>query len=351
MKLQKARNLLSRLKADALLITSFKNRYYLSGFSGSAGYLLITADRAVLITDGRYTVQAKKEAENFELIDGAETDYSLAMPILKNARSVIFEDDELTVSSWNRLKKTYPDTEFIPGAADINNLRRAKTQDELKKIKAALSIADAAFSHIAKFIKRGMTENEVAAEIEYFMRKNGAAKTSFDTICASGAMSALPHHQASGKPLCEGDFLVMDYGCVFEGYCSDITRTVVIGKASSRHREIYETVLKAQLAAEKNLRAGLAARDADKAARDIIENAGFGKNFSHSLGHGVGIEIHELPNLSPKSPLTLSHGDVVTIEPGIYIEGFGGVRIEDMAYISENGAEILTSSPKELLEL
>ena len=238
-----------------MLITSFKNRYYLSGFSGSAGYLLITADRAVLITDGRYTVQAKKEAENFELIDGAETDYSLAMPILKNARIVIFEDDELTVSSWNRLKKTYPDTEFIPGAADINNLRRAKTQDELKKIKAALSIADAAFSHIARFIKRGMTENEIAAEIEYFMRKNGAAKTSFDTICASGAMSALPHHQASGKPLCEGDFLVMDYGCVFEGYCSDITRTVVIGKASSRHREIYETVLKAQLAAEKNLHA------------------------------------------------------------------------------------------------
>ena len=196
-----------------------------------------------------------------------------------------------------------------------------------------------------------MTEKEVAAEIEYFMKKNKAEGTSFDTIVAFSENSALPHAQPTDRKLKDGDIVLMDYGCMYEGYCSDMTRTVFMGKANDELKKIYDTVLKAQITAEEKMKAGLKCCEIDKIARDIIENAGYKNCFNHSLGHGVGLEIHEFPNLSPKSESVLEKNNVVTVEPGIYEEGLGGVRIEDMVLVTENGIENLTNSPKGLIQI
>lgn len=351
--LDKSRKIINETGADALLITSHENRFYISGFYGTAGYLLITKDNAYLVTDSRYTLQAKEQAKDFEVITKAETDFSpIAETVSKeNIKSIAFEDTKISVFTFSALKKALPKTELLPCGEKLTQLRRTKSADEVKKIKASLSLAEGAFLNILPKLHEGMNECEIAAEIENFMRRGGALKPSFDTICASGIFSAMPHHTASDKPLRNGDFLVMDYGCILDGYCSDITRTVIIGKAGERQREIYDTVLKAQAEAEKAIAPGRRAADIDKAARDEIDAAGFGKYFTHSLGHGVGIEIHELPNLSPRSEAVLTEGDIVTVEPGIYIDGLGGVRIEDMAYIGDTEAEILTTLPRELIEI
>ncbi|MBO4896995.1 MAG: aminopeptidase P family protein [Clostridia bacterium] len=349
--LDKARKLINKTGADALLVTSHENRFYLSGFYGTAGYLLITKESAYLITDSRYTLQAKEQAKDFHVITKAETDFSPIAETAENIKSLLYEDTRMSVFTFSALKDALPKTELLPCGEKISHLRRSKTPAEVKKIKAALSLAESAFLYVLPKLHEGMKECEAAAEIENFMRRGGALKPSFDTICASGMFSAMPHHTASDKEIQKGDFLVMDYGCILDGYCSDITRTVVIGKADARQKEIYETVLKAQAKAEKEIAPDKRAADIDKTARDLIDSAGYGKNFTHSLGHGVGIEIHEFPNLSPKSEAVLGEGDIVTIEPGIYIEDFGGVRIEDMAYIGENRAEILTTLTKELIEI
>ena len=349
----KAKGLLDKLNTDALLVASPENRLYISGFYGTAGYLLITKDSAYLVTDSRYTLQAAAQAKDFEVITKAETDFSpIAETVSKeNIKSIAFEDTKMSVFTFSALKEVLPKTELLPCGEKISHLRRAKSPAEVKKIKAALSLAEGAFLNILPKLHEGIKECEVAAEIENFMRRGGALKPSFDTICASGIHSAMPHHTASDKELQKGDFLVMDYGCILDGYCSDLTRTVVIGKADARQKEIYETALKAQAKAEKEIAKDKRAADIDKAARDLIDKAGYGKYFTHSLGHGVGIEIHESPTLSPKSEAVLGEGDIVTVEPGIYIEGFGGVRIEDMAYIADAGAEILTTLSRELIEI
>ena len=351
--IEKVRELLEKLNTDAALVTSDANRFYLSGFYGTAGYLLITKQSAYLITDSRYTSQAAIQAKDFEVICKAETDFSpvFAAAERENIKSIAYEDTEISVYLFSVLKKALPDTEFLPLGQQLSELRRFKSTDEVKKIKAALHLAESAFTHVLSKLHVGMKECEAAAEIENYMRRGGALKPSFDTICASGAYSAMPHHTASDKPLKKGDFLVMDYGCVLDGYCSDITRTVVIGKASERQREVYSAVLGAQREAERFIAPGKLAADIDKTARNVIAAAGFGKHFTHSLGHGVGIKIHESPTLSPSSKATLKAGDIVTIEPGIYIDGFGGVRIEDMAYIGNADAEILTTLPRELIEI
>ena len=351
--IKKVRKLLEKLNTDAALVTSDSNRLYLSGFYGTAGYLLITKQSAYLITDSRYTLQATAQAKDFEIICKAETDFSPVSAAAKreNIKSVAYEDTEISVYLFSVLKEVLPHTEFLPLGQQLSALRRFKTADEVKKIKASLALAESAFTHVLPKLHEGMKECEVAAEIENYMWCGGALKTSFDTICASGAYSAMPHHTASDKPLFTGDFLVMDYGCILDGYCSDITRTVVIGRASDRQREIYAAVLRAQRKAEQFVAPGKLAADIDKTARDVIAAAGFGNCFTHSLGHGVGLKIHESPTLSPSSKATLKEGDTVTIEPGIYIDGFGGVRIEDMAYIGDSGAEILTTLPRELIEV
>lgn len=350
-RIEKLRTLMEGEGVGGAVITSYQNRFYLSGFSGTAGYLIITKNGLYIVTDSRYTIQAKTEAKGFTLITAPETDYSKISEVAEkeNLKSLFFEDESLSVSEYNNLKKCLRGIELVPIGDSITRQRAVKDSEEIKRIREAVRLADEAFSYTVSRICAGMKETEVAAIIEGYMRKNGAQKTSFETIAAAGERSAMPHRTATGMPIKNGDFLVMDYGCVLEGYCSDITRTVVVGAPSERQKEIYDIVLKAQLMGEMALMPGAKCAAVDKSARDHIAAAGYGGFFTHSLGHGVGIDVHEEPRLSQKSPACLGAGNVVTIEPGIYIENFGGVRIEDMALITEKGAEILTASSRELI--
>ena len=237
----------------------------------------------------------------------------------------------------------------MPGQKKISSLRQKKDAEEIAKIRAAEALGDAAFSYILDKIRPGVSEIEIALELEFFMRKNGASGLSFETIAASGVRSAMPHGTASEKMIEKGDFLTLDFGCVLDGYCSDMTRTVVIGAPDLRQKEIYETVLLAQETALSKIEPGVACAEIDRAAREVIQNAGYGDCFGHALGHSVGIEIHEKPVFSPKSKDILEEGHVITVEPGIYLENFGGVRIEDVVAVCGKKAENLTKSPKNFI--
>ena len=348
----KFRALMKGAGIRAALITSHENRFYLSGFLSSAGALLITENSLLLFTDSRYTIQAKQQAPLFSVTTCSHDMYALigAQLAKEKIKSVWFEDEALSVAEFSAIKKQIK-TDFVPMGNVLYKMRALKYRYEAEKIAEAARLADAAFSHVLSFIKKGVSENEVAAQLEGFMRRHGATKPSFDTICASGLRSAMPHGTATDKVIEKGDFVTMDFGCVLDGYCSDITRTVVVGRASARQKEIYNTVLYAQEKAVQAVMPNMEGRALDAVARDVITQFGYGENFGHSLGHGVGIEVHEKPNVSPSTPDIMVPGSVITIEPGIYVEGFGGVRIEDMVYVTEDGYRVLTSSPKKLIEL
>lgn len=329
---------------EAVFITSYPNIFYYSGFKSEDGALIITKDSSILLTDSRYTIQAKIQSPSYEVCDISNTE-----SIIKSLKQEILciEEDFVTVSQFSRLQGY--GKKLKPFSKTIKSPRRVKDKEEILKISKAEELGDEAFSYVLDFIKPGKSEKEIAIELEFFMKKNGAEKLSFDTICASGVRSAMPHGVASDKIIENGDFLTLDFGCVLDGYCSDMTRTVVIGKSSQRHKEIYEIVLKAQETALGILKAGISGKEADEAARNIIESYGYKDNFGHGTGHSVGVEIHELPSLSPKSEDILEIGNVVSVEPGIYIEGFGGVRIEDLVQIGDKNALNLTKSQKDLL--
>lgn len=347
------RNLQNSLqKGEAFLVSSPENRRYLTGFSSSDGYLLVTADKAVFMTDSRYIEAAEKTVKGCSDIVRLDS-LSVQLPsyIKKlGVMSLMTESTRLTVEEFNRIAKI-AECSVIAEKADekINSLRRKKSEEEKNCILKAQAIAEKAFEHILGFISTDKTEKDIALELDFFMLKNGAEALSFETIAVSGANSSMPHGVPSEKKIEIGDFITMDYGAVVNGYHSDMTRTVAVGSVSTKQAEIYETVLKAQLASLATLKNGVSGFDADKAARDIISDAGYGEFFGHGTGHGVGIEIHEAPRLSFKTDSVLAEGDVVTVEPGIYLPGEFGVRIEDMAYITANGYENLTKSPKNLI--
>ena len=335
---------------EAALISGYPNIFYYSGFTSGDAYLIISHEHKMLITDSRYIIQAKEQSPDFEIID-IKTGFENIFKRLTETR-IGYEEDKMTVGEYKKLwRKLGGHQDFLRLQTTINEPRRIKDADEIKKIAEAEKIGDMAFEHVLPMIKAGVTEQEIALELEFFMKKQGASALSFDTIAASGVRSAMPHGAASGKALENGDFLTLDFGCVFEGYCSDMTRTVVIGKASERQKEIYGVVLSAQKAAIDAVEAGKSCDAVDAAAREIITDAGYGDNFGHGLGHSVGIEIHEMPSFSPKCRDTLENGHVITVEPGIYIEGFGGVRIEDLIAVEDGKARNLTFSPKEMIEL
>ncbi len=333
---------------DGVLITSPHNMQYFSGFSGGEGALLITEKSQVLFTDSRYLEQAEKEAESFEVKEWkSRQDLYNQTDDLK---CVAYEDDFMTVMAFEKLKENTK-AEYIGMGEEINKLRMIKEPWEIEKIAAAEEIGDKAFSHILSYIKEGVSEIELAAEIEYFMKKQGAEKVSFDTIAISGKKTSMPHGKPNGRKIENGDFITLDFGCVYDGYCSDMTRTVVLGRANDRQKEIYSIAYKAQAEGLGAIKRGVRCCHADKAARAVIENAGYGQYFGHSLGHGVGLLIHELPNLSPKSDTILEDNMVVSCEPGIYIPGFGGVRIEDLVCVAGDKCRILSKSPKNLIEI
>ena len=350
-------NALKRDVGCSILVQSPKNRRYLSGFNSSDGTLLIS-DKAYLLLDFRYAEAARIKQKNgvipqeIEIICPDKSPMDIVMDILNRngEKKLAFEESYVTYGAYEALQKKLSGIELVPVGNAIQKLRSIKSAHELEKIKAAQSITDAAFSHILNFINPNRTELEVAAEIDCFFRRNGAF-TAFDTICVSGAKSSLPHGVPEDIKLTENGFLTMDFGACLDGYCSDMTRTVVVGKADEKMKEVYSTVLTAQKAVLKSLCGGLDGKTVDGIARDIIYNAGYKGCFGHSLGHSLGLDIHESPNFSPSNPFSVPAGCVVSVEPGIYIEGLYGVRIEDIVYLTNDGHINLTKSPKELIEL
>ncbi|WP_239254153.1 M24 family metallopeptidase [Listeria ilorinensis] len=352
-KLANIQKAISEKNLEAVLVTSEYNRRYVSGFTGTSGVALLTPEKAYFITDFRYTEQAAKQAIGYEIVQHTGPIFETVEELLKQngVRQLAFEADYVTVSAFQGMESTFS-ASLEPLKGFFEGMRQIKSADEMKAIRTACEIADQAFDHILGFIKVGITELEVSNELEFFMRKQGATSSSFDTIVASGLRSALPHGVASDKKIEQGDFVTMDYGCYYNGYCSDMTRTISIGEPSNpKLKEIYQITLDAQLKVIDALKPGMSGIEADKIARDHIASFGYGDAFGHSLGHGIGLEIHEGPNLSMKSPQKLVPGNVVTDEPGIYLPGIGGVRIEDDLLITETGNEVLIHSPKELILL
>lgn len=351
------KSIFEELQLSALVITDPYNMRHVSGFRGGEGILYISETQKVLITDSRYTEQAQKESD-FTVIEektAHKREVILSECMEKETSEGEFrmgyEDQSLLCSQFDKLKAALKVDTWVPLGGRVDALRRIKTKEELEYLAKAEAIGDKAFAKILTILKPGMTELEVAAELEYQMKKEGAENTSFDTIIASGLNSSMPHAIPGEKKLEAGDFVTMDFGCKYKGYCSDMTRTVVLGKASEKQKEIYNIVLKAQLAALDALKAGVTGKSVDKVARDIITEAGYGQYFGHGLGHSVGLFIHEDPRLAPTDDTVLQAGMIETVEPGIYVPGFGGVRIEDMAVVTEDGCINFASSPKELIEV
>lgn len=337
---------LSEKGLDAMLVSKPENIRYLTGYTGDTGLLVLTGEERYLLTDFRYVEQARQTAKGCHVVTVSGSGMAEAQELCSG--QVGFEGDYLRWNQGEALKKAFPDAMNVSGW--IEEVRAIKTPDELEIIKKASALAQDAFWKTLEIIHPGMTEREVAAELEYQMKRLGADKTSFATITVAGKNTSLVHGEPGDNPLQSGDFLLMDFGCVYQGYCSDMTRTVGIGRISEKQQEIYQIVKRAQQTALERIQPGMGCADADALARDVIAKAGYGAQFGHSLGHGVGLEIHEQPNLSPKSKMILRPGMAVTVEPGIYLEGEFGVRIEDLIVITEDGYENLCKdSPKELL--
>jgi Xaa-Pro aminopeptidase len=342
---------LNNQKIDGLLVFKPQNRLYLSGFTGSSAVLFITEKHQFLITDFRYIEQAQKQCPEFTIVDFKGTLFDTIKTVVEKtgAKNIGFERDFLTYIQYEVLTKQLSFATLIPTKDIVETLRVIKDQSEILKLNKAVEIADAAYKHILTYIKPGMTEIQVALELEFTMRRQGAEKAAFDIILASGQRSSLPHGVASEKVIEAGDSVTMDFGAVYQGYHSDMTRTIFIGEVTDKQREIYNIVLEAQLTGIKAIAPGKKGKEVDAAARDLIAAKGYGDNFGHGLGHGVGLEIHENPRLSLNSEDNLVSGMAVTVEPGIYLPGWGGVRIEDTTIITAAGCQVLNKTSKELI--
>lgn len=351
-KLQKLRALMEKKDLDAFIVTSAQNRRYISGFTGSAGLLIITKSKQLFITDFRYIEQATEQAPDFEIIEHKQSiiQEAAAQLLKESAQRVGFEHEDVTFALYQQFQNAVH-ADLVPASGLIEELRLIKSETELAIMKTAAEIADAAYTHILTFVKPGMKEIEVSNELEFFMRKQGATQSSFDTIVASGYRSALPHGVASDKEIQKGELVTLDYGALYNGYCSDITRTFAVGEISDNLREIYDIVLEANLRGVAGVKPGITGKEADALTRDYITEKGYGQYFGHSTGHGLGMDVHESPALSFRSDTVLKPGMVVTVEPGIYIPEVGGCRIEDDLVLTADGSERLTVSTKDLITL
>lgn len=337
---------------SAAVILSESNRLYLTGFSSSDGAVFVTPSEKYLVVDFRYYEMARSKVKGFKVILAQRGILSEVKKIseTENIKRLVFEDDYLTVSHDKAIKKLFDKFEILYFEDLLKLLRAEKTPEEIEKIKVSQRLTDEAFSHLLNLLSPNMTENDVASEIEYYFKKNGA-ETAFKTIAVSGANSSLPHGVPSDKKLALNSFLTLDFGAKLDGYASDMTRTVVIGKATPEMKEIYDIVLAAQLNALDAVKAGKTGSEIDAAARDLISLKGYGDCFGHSTGHGLGIDVHEYPSFSPKFDFSIPENSVMSVEPGIYIEGKFGVRIEDIVVVKREKCEILTLSDKNLIEI
>lgn len=352
--IQRVRKAMAERGIAAMLLSEIGGVQWASGFSGTAGWVLLTQDAGVFVTDSRYTIQAGEEVSELPVATFASP-VEAASFLGEQAASLGiarlgFESDSVTVATFEKWRTAFVGVELVPVAEFIAPLRMVKTQSEIARIRHACAAADACFDNVRRMIQPGVREFDIGLDIEFFFRRQGL-EVAFPVIAISGPNTARPHGHPGERLLERGDFVTLDFGAGFEGYCSDITRTVVVVEASDRQREVYNQVLKAQLAALEAMRPGVLARDVDAIARRVLDEKDLAKHFGHGLGHGLGRLVHDAGRLSATSKDVLEPGQVWTVEPGVYIEGFGGVRIEDDVVVTEDGIEILTHSPKELLEL
>jgi len=351
-RLQKLRQRFAEKEIDAILISQPENRYYLSGFDGSAGYLLITPQHTILATDFRYLEQARTQAPDYELfqITGDIEGWFPKLVAELNPRRLGFETQHVTFALYRRLtdvlNKVSSRLRLVPVDGLVESLRAIKEPEEIELITKAVEISDSAFEYIEDRIHVGMSERELAWEIEKFMREKGSQTIPFDVIVASGHNSALPHAKSSQRAIGSGEPVIIDIGARHEGYSSDLTRTICPGSPDTTFSKIYDTVLGAQLAAMAIIKEGMSGGQVDHLARTVIEETGYGKAFGHGLGHGIGLAPHELPRLGPDSSDQLADGMVFTIEPGIYLAGWGGVRIEDVAVMESGKIRVISKARK-----
>ncbi|EMF0148043.1 aminopeptidase P family protein [Enterococcus hirae] len=352
LRVEKLRKKMQEENLDSFLITSPYNLRYLSNFTGTTGLAVITLEKAFFITDFRYTEQAAAQAQGFEIIKNVGPIFEEVADLVQKEglRELGFEETTVSFLEYSVLEEII-DAQLIPISGMIEELREIKDEEEIAIIEKACSIADLAYDHILKMIQPGMTEIEVANQLDFYMRSLGASGVSFETIVASGLRSAMPHGVASKKIIEQGDLITIDFGCYYEGYVSDMTRTFAIGDPGEQLKEIYQIVLEAQLAVLEVAKPGVTGKQLDAVARDYITKHGYGEAFGHSTGHGIGLEIHEGPNVSVRAEKQFVPGNIITDEPGIYLPGIGGVRIEDDLLITSDGNRVLTHSPKELIIL
>lgn len=337
---------------DALLITNSSNIRYLSGFTGTFAFLVIGKNDAYILTDSRYVMQSRAQSSHFQLYQLERFTPAMTIANLcgeKNWAVLAFERQNLSFDMYDKLMRCFGRVNLVAVENAVEQFRAIKDEDELSLLEQAEHIGDIALAHVLSILTPGMTEKEVAFELEYKMRQEGASGLSFDTIVASGYRSAMPHGVASDKIIEKGDLVVCDFGCVYEGYCSDMTRTFGVGHLSDAQKDLYHLVLKAQQAALKQAKAGVVGQEMQKLVQDFFDNEGVGQYFGHGLGHSVGLDIHEEPRFSRNIDKIIPSGTVITVEPGLYIPEIGGVRIEDMITLTENGHKNFTHSPKELL--
>lgn len=353
-RLEKIKSNFSELSIDSFLVKNLPNIRYVSGFSGSAASLLITKEKDHFITDFRYKSQSAKEVYyNFEILIYVQNSMMFLKDMIQmhNLKRIGFESNFLTFNDAENLRKEFSDVEFVPVDSLIEKIVICKNEKEIELTKKAVDITDRTFSDLLNIIKPGMTEREVSAHISYLQKLYGADGDSFDAIVASGERSAFPHARPTDKKIISGELLKLDFGCTVEGMKSDMTRTIAIGNVSDECKNIYNIVKEAQQRALDTVKAGINTKVLDASARDFIKEKGYGNNFGHGLGHGLGYDIHEKPSVNERSDYNLEVNNIITIEPGIYVEGLGGVRIEDDVIVKENGCEILNKSSKEMIVL
>ena len=351
-RLKRLRSALSEKELDAILISTPENRQYLSGFVGTAGWLFISHEHAILATDFRYTEQAANQAPDFEVLQVAGWNWLVEQLEKIGPARVGFESQHVTMAAYRRIVATIKDMDdgkrptLVATSNLVENIRAVKDVHELAMLQNVIDISDKAMEAVTPVLQSGQTEREIAWMMEKAMREFGADSLSFDTIVAGGPNGAMPHHRAGDRPVQEGEPIVIDMGAKLNGYCSDITRTVCIGQPDDQFRKIYNLVLGAQLAAISTIKPSLNGEEADNLARTVLDDAGYKKNFGHSLGHGIGLAVHEFPRVGPTSPDILEESMVFSVEPGIYLSGWGGVRIEDLVVLEEGGARPLSKARK-----
>lgn len=355
-RIEKLVNSIKQKDIDGIFLQKDANVRYISGFTNSDSYLLLTSDNKAIITDSRYIEQAEKECPDFQVIRWRNPYPSLQETILDlckkwGIKRLGFEANVMNYDLYTKLKDKLTEIELVPTVGIVEEIRKIKDEEEIALIREACKISDKSFEELLGYIKPGISEKDIEREFQYIMKKNGADDKAFDIIGISGVRTSLPHGIPSDKLIEMGDFITLDFGAQVQGYKCDMTRTICVGKASDEQKKIYKIVEEAQKRGVEAVKAGALGKLVDKAARDVIEEAGYSEYFGTGLGHGVGLEIHELPFMSTTCEEHLEAGNVLTVEPGIYIPSWGGVRIEDTVLVTETGREVLTITTKELIEL